>query len=365
MSARCVLLTGFPRCEVARRVMGELLRDPRVGEIHCIVPERYMTIAREWVHAVSQVDQSRVTLWLGDVASIDLALTGSEFGELCERVEVIHHCAAVTYTGAPEALAESVNVGGTYEVLELARNAKRLSRFVHWSTTSATWDRDGVVYEDELLTPHATPLLMTRHRAECAVQRARAELPVVVLRPAMLVGDSESGQLERIDGAHLLISGLLSAPRDVAMPRPARGDALLHVVPIDYAVRAGLVLAAADQAAGRTFHIVDATPPTLHEALTAIAEILQRPPPRGSMPTPLARALVRLPGVDQLVHAERALIDELGRAVVYSDQHARPILSLAGLSCPAFTSYVGKLVASVERMRKSGERPLFPALGAP
>jgi nucleoside-diphosphate-sugar epimerase len=364
MSSSRVLLTGFPRCEVARRVMGGLLRDPSVAEVHCIVPARYMDVAREWVHAVPQADQARVKLWLGDVAAIDLALTGAEFRELGARIDVIHHCAAVTYTGAPLAMAESVNVGGTYEVLEFARNAKRLARLVHWSTTSATWDDAGIVYEEGLLSPRTTPLLATRHRAERAMADARAELPIVVLRPAMLVGDSETGQLERLEGAHLLISGLLSAPRDVPVPRPARGEALLHIVPIDYAVRAGLVLAAAPQAAGQTFHIVDPTPPTLHEALTAIAEIVERPPPRGAMPAPLARALLRLPGVDQLVHAERALIDELGRAVVYSDQHARPILTRAGLSCPAFTSYVGKLVAYVERTRRAGDRPAFPAPAA-
>jgi nucleoside-diphosphate-sugar epimerase len=362
MSPQRMLLTGFPRCELARRVLGSLLQSPATEEIDCIVPDRYQQVALDWVAALAPGDRGRVRIWSGDVSSMDLGLSGAEFRELCGRVQVIHHCAAVTYTGAALALAESVNVTGSYEILELARHAPNLERLVHWSTASACGARDGVVYEDELLPPRATALIETRFRAERAMRAARNQLPVVILRPSMLVGDSQTGRLERIEGAHLLISGLLAAPRDVPIPRPASADALLHVVPIDYVVAAGLLLSGSAQAVGQCFHIVDPMPPMLDEALAAIAELVERPLPRGSVPSPVARAFLRLPGVDQFAHAERALIDELGRALRFSDAHARPVLTRAGLSCPPFTSYVGKLVAYVERVRRSGERPTFPSL---
>jgi len=180
----------------------------------------------------------------------------------------------------------------------------------------------------------------------------QGELPITVIRPAMLVGDSRTGQLARVEGAHLLILGLLNAPRDLPVPRLASGDAELQVVPVDYAVEAGLLLTHSKGAVGRTFHVVDSAPPSLNEALTLIADLLGKPAPRGALPNMIAQALIKLPVVGRLVHAERALIDELGRDVRYDDANARPILARAGLSCPAFSSYVGKLVSHVERERR-------------
>jgi thioester reductase-like protein len=368
------LLTGFPRSELARLVLARLLENDPEETVTCLVPARFQALAQEWLAALPLAQRERVSTLEGDVSALDMGLSGAEFNALAARVQTIHHCAAVTYSGAALAQAEAVNVGGTYEVVELARSAPGLQRLVHWSTVAAAGERQGargerfgrarpVVYEDDLMEPHGSRLVHTRYRAERMIRKAQSELPITVIRPAMLVGDSRSGQLARLEGAHLLIAGLLTAPRELPVPRPLRGDALLQVVPIDYAVEAGLTLARAKDATGRTFHVVDPAPASLNEALTLIAELLGKPPPRGNLPGVFAQALLKLPLVDKLVHAQRALLEELGRDVVYDDSHARPVLARAGISCPPFSSYAGKLVAHVERQRK-GDRTSFASLVA-
>lgn len=351
MSDGPVLLTGFPANEIARRVLPELLEQG--AHVLTLIPERFLDRAREWLSALPREHQQRTEVLVGDVAALDLGLSGREYLELAARVKVIHHCAAVTYSGAPVSMAERVNVGGTCEVLEFARMARSLDRLVHWSSIGATWDRHGVVAEDELLEPRSNPISRTRYRAEKLLAKARGELPITVLRTSMLVGDSRSGRLARIEGAHLLISALLNAPRDLPVLRPAQAYARLQVVPIDYAVDAGLAIAGADDTRGRTFHVIDPAPPTLDEALRTIAELLGKPCPRGGLPPALTQAMLRLPMVDRLVHAPRALLDELARDVRYDDRHARVVLARAGLTCPPLMSYVAKLVAHVERERKS------------
>lgn len=357
MSDRTILLTGFPANELARRVLPRLLELEASAQVIVLVPERFVDRAREWISALPTAQQLRTRILVGDVAALDLGLSGREYLELAERVNVIQHCATVTYSGAPLEMAERVNVGGTYEVLELGRQAKRLERVVHWSSISATWDRNGVVSEDDLVEPRSNPLATTRFRAEKLVAKARSEVPVTLLRTAMLVGDSRTGRLARVEGAHLLISALLTAPRDVPVLRPAQAHAQLQVVPIDYAVDAGLTIARGNDTVGRNYHVIDPAAPTLDEALAAIAEILGKPQPRGVLPTGLTQAMLRIPMFDRLVHAQRALLDELGREVVYDDRNAQSVLARTGLTCPAFASYVGKLVAHVEHERKS-DRPL-------
>jgi thioester reductase-like protein len=353
MSRQVTLLTGFPRNELARLVLSSLLSRDDDTDIVCIVPDRFSELANEWLAATPRGKRAQVSTLEGDIAAVDLGLSGKEFNELAARVSVIHHCGAVTYSGATYRQAEMVNVGGTYEVVELARSAPRLQRLIHWSSLAATGDRAGVVYEDDLVAPNSARLLHTRYSAERLIRKAQSELPITVIRPAMLVGDSRTGHLSRVEGAHLLIAGLLAAPRDVPVPRPARGDVALQVVPIDYAVAAGLTIADTNGTIGRTYHVIDPSPVTLNEALTLIADLLGKPAPRGAFPGVMAQALLKLPLVDKLVHAERALLGELVRDVRYDDVHARPVLARAGMSCPPFSSYIGKLVAHVERDRRS------------
>ncbi|HVZ31578.1 MAG TPA: hypothetical protein VG963_04085, partial [Polyangiaceae bacterium] len=88
-----------------------------------------------------------------------------------------------------------------------------------------------------------------------------------------------------------------------------------------------------------------------------IAALVGKPPPRGALPSGFAQAVMRLPGLDRLVHAQRALLDELGREVTYDDRNAQAVLTKSGLSCPPLASYLDKLVAHVEHERKS-ERPM-------
>ncbi len=351
MSDRETLLTGFPSNELARRLLPQLLESNRGGRVVTLVPERFVDHANEWLSALPNGQRERTSVIVGDVAWMDLGLSGREYLELAERVHTIHHCAAVSYSGAPFEMAEKVNVGGTFEVLEFARQAKGLQRMVHWSTLMATGDEDGVVREEALVAPRSNPLAQTRFRAERLIANARHELPITVLRPAMLVGDSRTGRLARIEGAHLLISALLNAPRDLPILRPANGDALLQVVPIDYAVDAGLAIANAPYSIGRTYHVIDRDALTLDAAMAAIAELLGKPPPRGALPPLFTNALLRLPGIDRLAHAQRSLLDELGRNVEYDDHNAKQILGSA--SCPPLLSYLGKLVAHVERERRA------------
>jgi nucleoside-diphosphate-sugar epimerase len=361
MTVSHVLLTGFPANELARKVLKRLLELETSVRVTCLVPKRFMEQAYLRLARMPGSETSRLAFIEGDVAAIDLGLSGGEYAELRRSVNLIHHCAAVTYSGAPLAMAQRVNVQGTCEIVEFAREASTLERVIHWSTLGATWDRDGVVWEDELHAPESGALMRTRYKAERVIAKLTADVPVTVLRPAMLAGDSKTGELARVEGAGLLIAGLLTAPRDVPIMRPGDAHIPLQSIPIDYAVEAGLTLARASAAeqSSRTFQIVDPAPPSLGDALTLVANMLGKPRPRGLLPPPLMQALVRMPFVEKLVHAQRALLDEIGRDVLYDDRNARPILTAAKLSCPPFASYADKLIAHVRRERKS-DRPTPP-----
>ncbi len=302
---------------------------------------------------LSARDRRRVKVLEGDAAAMDLGLSGEEIVELAKEVDYIHHCAAITYLGVEPDVARHLNVDGTREVLELAQEADHLERLVHWSTALVSGARRGYVLEDELddAAGFRNAIEKTRFRAEVIVRRAASVVPTTILRPSIVVGDSVSGEIDRLEGPYLLVLLMLNAPMDLRMPLPGRGDVPLNLVPVDYVVDAGYAIAKDRRSLGKTFHLVDPEPVTARRVFELIAHAAGRPVPRGFLPTNLATALLRTPGLERFSHVPRAFLEQLATEVVYDDRHAREILDELDLRCPPFASYVDVMVDYVRQQQ--------------
>jgi thioester reductase-like protein len=351
---RVAVVTGFPTAFLARRVLRRLLQDDRHLEVRCVVLQKYLEQASEELERLEHAERRRVEVIEGDTAAMDLGLSGAEFGALAGEVNVIHHCAAITYLGVDDALAEQVNVGGTREVLELADAAQHLDRLVLWSTALVSGARRGYVLEDELEAPAGfrNAIEETRFRAERLVRRASARIPTTILRPSIVVGDSVTGEIDRFEGPYLLVLLMLNSPVDLRMPMPGRGETPLNLVPVDYVVDAGCTIASDPRSVGRTFHLVDPRPHTARKVFELIARAAGRPVPRGFVPANLATALLRTPGLERFAHVPRAFLEQLATEVVYDDRHTRELLGGRGIECPPFESYVDVLVQHVREQQK-------------
>jgi hypothetical protein len=174
----------------------------------------------------------------------------------------------------------------------------------------------------------------------------------------LLVGDRERGALRRVEGLHLLIAGIMGTPRELPLPVFGPPNAPVQAVPIDYAVEAGLAIVKARDTVGRTFHIVESAPPSLGQIFQALSDLIGRPPPVGAVPLAITRMMTRLPGLHRIVHAQRALLEEMGRSARVEDGQARQILARAGLSCPPLLTHLPRLVQHVAEHR-GGMAPRF------
>lgn len=342
---RSVLVTGFPGRQAATHLVRELAtHDER--SVCCLVNESQQERALELLDALPEAARDRVSLWVGDPRSMDLGLSGEEFAVLAERVEVIHHCASITDPAGTREEAAG-NVRAMAEVLEFAEAAPRLQRLVCWSSAMVSGNREGFVKETDLgdEAGFRNPIEESLYRMERILGESVDELPIVVLRPALMVGDSATGEAEDLNGLYLLIRFLLSAPEDYRMPTPSRTGVRISAVPVDYAVRAALHIAADAGSIGRTFHIVDPKPVTVRHALQLFAEATGRPAPREHDPLNLATALMRAPGLQRFRNTTRAFLDHLKTDVIYDDRNTRELLADSGISCPALESYVDAMVA--------------------
>ncbi|MBM4362236.1 MAG: SDR family oxidoreductase [Deltaproteobacteria bacterium] len=345
-----VLVTGFPSFR-ARKLVEQLLADPAVREVHVIVHARLAAQAARFLASLGPEDASRLVVHPGDAAAIDLGLSGAERRELAGRIHRIHHLAQTTYPGTPRDLAVAVNVGGFREVLELARDVASLDALVVHSSVAVVGDRRGVVLEEELACGQGFRSVVeeTLAVAERNARAAMGEVPIVVVRPAHLVGDSVTGEIDRLDGPYLLVWLMLSAPEELPLLLPARGDRPLCLVPVDHVMRVARQLGRDPRALGRTFHVVDPAPLSARRVFEAVARASGRRGPRGFIPGDVSRYLLRAPGLPPGVRTPRSLVDMMTTDVRYDDRGARERLDGTGIACPPFESYVGVLVGFVRR----------------
>ncbi|MCZ6807661.1 MAG: SDR family oxidoreductase [Deltaproteobacteria bacterium] len=347
-SARTVLVTGFPGRQLAVHLVRELCRDKRLL-IHCLVTESQQERALELIAQLPASAHSRVSLLLGDPRSLDLGLSGEEFTILIKQLEVIYHCACITDPAGTKEEGAG-NVKATVEILELAESSPRLKRLVCWSSAIVSGNREGFVMEDELSEEgFRNPIEESLHKVELMVREVAEELPVVIIRPALLVGDSVTGEVDDLNGLYLLIRFLLSAPDDFRIPSPSRGGVRISAVPVDYAVRAGLHIATDDRSLGRTFHVVDPKPVTVQRALQLFAKATGKPLPKEHDPLNLATALLRTPGLQRFTHTTRAFLDHLKTDVIYDDRNTRELLRGSQITCPPLESYVDLMVDRARR----------------
>ncbi len=109
---------------------------------------------------------------------------------------------------------------------------------------------------------------------------------MTVLRPGIIVGDSATGEIDKLDGPYYLMVLIATNDSGLRLPLLGRGDAPLHLVPIDYVIDAAWHIGRHELSAGRTFHIVDPAPLTAREVFERVAEHAHTEKPRGHIPRP-------------------------------------------------------------------------------
>ena len=353
-----VLLTGFPSF-AARKMCEEILRTGPRTLVHAIVEESAEPEAREALDTLPLEQRGRVNLIEGNAASMDLGLSGRELASLTPEIDRIHHMAHVSSLAADRKVAERVNVGGAREILEVARICRSLKCLVYHSSAHVSGDRTGLVLEGELDKGQGFRNVVeeTLARSEKMMRAAMPKLPICVMRPTIVVGDSQTGEVDRFDGPYFLILLIVTSPSEIPIALPGRPEASMHLVPVDYYVRAACALGRDPRSPGRTFHVGDPSPLTAKRVFELVASAGGRRNPRGFIPANLTKALLRTPGLDRIAKSPRAFLDALATPVSYSFANTSELLADTDVRCPPFESYVEGLVEYVQhRLREKRAR---------
>jgi thioester reductase-like protein len=317
--------------------------EPR-RPVVALVERRMLDAARR---VAAGLDGS-LELLAGDITERRLGLADEDWERLTAEVTLVYHLAAIYDLAVPVEVAQRVNVDGTGNVLELCLAAERLERFAYVSTAYVAGTRTGVVYEHELVMGQdfKNHYESTKFQAEVWVRELMNRVPTTILRPAIVVGDSRTGETEKFDGPYYLLRAISRAERTgQAIRQFGASEASFNVVPVDYVVAAMAAAAAASETLGETLHLVDPEPLSARELLALLSEAYAGRPPRGRLPPGLVERALRLPALRAAFGgAPPESIIYLNHRVTFDARRAVELLSPHGLRPPRFADYVGPMV---------------------
>ncbi|MEM9293193.1 MAG: SDR family oxidoreductase [Acidobacteriota bacterium] len=350
-----VFFTGFPGFLGARLLPRVLQREEGdQTRAVCLVQSKFAALARQKVAELEGENpalEGRIELVEGDITQPDLGLDNE--GELASRVTEIFHLAAIYDLSIPRPPAYKVNVEGTRYVLDFAERCANLERVQYVSTCYISGRYAGAFRETDLAKGQTFNNFYeeTKYLAEVEVQkRMERGLPCTVYRPAVVVGDSRTGETQKFDGPYFVMRWLLRQPLVAVLP--VVGDpqtTRVNLVPSDFIVEAIDSLSKRPETSGRVYQLCDPNPATVDELLDIMARACRRKVVRAPLPKFAAKAAIDyVPFVYRVMQIPSSAIDYFVHPTYYTCDNTLEDLADTGIAVPPFASYVERLVAFVK-----------------
>jgi NAD(P)-dependent dehydrogenase (short-subunit alcohol dehydrogenase family) len=307
------------------------------------------------------VNKTRAIPVAGDLTAKKLGVGAEDIKGLKGTVDAVYHLAAVYDLSADEESQVQVNIEGTRNMCEFAKavDAKHVH---HVSSIAAAGLYEGVFREDMFEEAEGLdhPYFMTKHESEKIV-RKECRVPWTVYRPAMVVGDSTTGEMDKIDGPYYFFK-LIQRMRQLLPPwMPAVGleGGRVNIVPVDFVVAAlDHISHTAKDLKGKCYHLVDPVGYRVGDVLDIFSKAAHAPKMNlfvnaallGFIPKSVKKGMMALAPVRRVYHAimkDLGLPEDMMNFVNYPTRFdcRETVKALEGsdIKCPNLRDYAWRL----------------------
>lgn len=344
-----IFVTGFPGF-IAGRLVERLAREG--ARFILLVQPSLVARAQHDIAAVAcktGAGAANFSIVEGDITSPDLGLSQQSLDRARAETHTLFHLAALYDLAVDRESAQRVNVQGTERVNEFVKSIPNLKRYHYVSTCYVAGRRLGLIREDELQhdAGFRNHYEESKYEAELSVAALKSDLPVTIHRPAVVVGDSRTGETAKYDGIYYLIHYLRRWPGGLSLFNIGNSAVSLNLVPIDFVIEAMVALAKDERAAGATVQIADPAPLTTEQLFDAIAETVAGRKSAITLPRNLVYPVLMAPGAPKISGLPHSAVPYFFLEQWYDTTQSQQLLATNGIHCPAFPDYVEALVQFV------------------
>ena len=349
--------TGF----IGKRLVRKLL-ERKGSVVHFLIrPESEGKVAglREYWGLKGSAANRAVPVF-GDLTAKRLGVTAEVQRQLKGQIDHVYHLAAVYDLEADEESQVAVNIEGTRHAVDFAK-AVGAGHFHHVSSIAAAGLYEGVFREDMFSEAEGLdhPYFSTKHESEKIV-RTECKLPWTVYRPAVVVGDSQTGEMDKIDGIYYFFK-LIQRLRQILppwMPSVGLEGGRINIVPVDYVVAALDHISHCRREGGECFHLVDPVGYRVGDVLDILSKAAHAPRMNlfvnaallGFIPKSVKKGLMAVAPVRRVY---RAIMQDLGLPedmmsfvnypTRFDCRETTAALKGSGINCPNLKDYAWRL----------------------
>ena len=305
--------TGF----IGKRLVAKLLLRPE-SIVHILV--RTVELPRmEEFREYWGADDARIVPIVGDLSEPNLGVSKTEIKKLKGKVAHFFHLAAIYDLNATAEVQQRANVDGTRNTVSLAE-ALAVKHFHLVSSIASAGLFEGLFREDmfEEAENLENPYFRTKHDSE-GIVRKECKVPWRIFRPGIVVGDSRTGEADKIDGPYYFFKLIQKMRKALPSWMPTIGieGGRINVVPVDFVVSAMDYIAHLKNEDGKCFHLTDPHPMRVGDLLNSFARAAHAPQMTmrinaalfGFIPKHIRKALFALTPVRRI---KNAIMKDLG-----------------------------------------------------
>ena len=305
--------TGF----IGKRLVAKLLLRPE-SVVHILV--RTVELPRlDEFREYWGVDEARIVPIVGDLSEPNLGVSKSEIRKLKGKIAHFFHLAAVYDLNASAEAQQRANVDGTRNTVNRP-DALAVKHFHLVSSIASAGLFEGLFREDmfEEAENLENPYFRTKHDSE-GIVRKECKVPWQIFRPGIVVGDSRTGELDKIDGPYYFFKLIQKMRKALPSWMPTIGieGGRINVVPVDFVVSAMDHIAHLKNEDGKCFHLTDPHPMRVGDLLNSFARAAHAPQMTmrinaalfGFIPKHIRKALFALTPVRRI---KNAIMKDLG-----------------------------------------------------
>jgi NAD(P)-dependent dehydrogenase (short-subunit alcohol dehydrogenase family) len=344
--------TGF----IGRHLLREL--DRRGQPLHVLV--RPQSVAR-----LERLGLRHARPLIGDITNPGLGVAEADREAL--RGAELFHLAAIYDLEAGDEANWQANVEGTRHTIEFA-NAIEAARLHHVSSIAVAGAKFKGRFTEEMFDEGQEldqPYYLTKFEAERLV-RGESKVPYRVYRPGIVIGSSETGVADRVDGPYYAFK-LIQRLRDALpswFPLVGYEGGPFNLVPVDFVAKAIDHIAAEPGLDGGTFHIVDPHPLSVGDTVNEFCRAAHAPQftlrvdrrAFGLLPRELAGGLASMPVVQTLrrqllagVRIPAAAVAYVSSRATFAADRTQAALAGSGIECPPLRRYAWRIWDHWER----------------
>ncbi|MEH7156203.1 SDR family oxidoreductase [Neobacillus drentensis] len=342
--------TGFPGFICNQLIREVLKRNKFNSTVYVLVlPNMVEKAKQESAAIISEfgLEPSSFNIIIGDITKPLLAITPEKQEILQQNLTHVFHLAAIYDLAVPRDIAQKINVNGTENVNEWVKDLTNLERYIYFSTAYVVGNREGTLYETELIEPNGfkNHYEETKYHAEVLVDKLKTEVPVTIIRPGIVKGHSHTGETIKFDGPYFIMNFLDRLKFLPLIPRLGKGEAYVNLVPIDYIIQATTYLSQLDKAAGKTYHLTDPNPYRASEIYEIMMQEMLNKQPKGMIPLSLGKLFLSFKPMRKYLGVEKEALDYFTWKGHFDCTQAVTDLKDSGITCPDFKDGIKPMAA--------------------